>query len=71
MAACGAAGADFGRSYALISQGILDALTDEERATGGAGIATVRQAGAAAGSGMAASVASVAGFAQGFSMPAV
>jgi len=70
VAANGLIGVGFGLSYAFISQGILGALTDEERAIGGAGIATVRLTGAAAGSAMAAAVANLAGFAQGFSAPA-
>ena len=68
--ATGSVGAGFGLSYAFISQGILGALTDEERAIGGAGIATVRLTGAAAGSAMAAAVANLAGFAHGFSSQA-
>jgi MFS family permease len=66
----GLIGIGFGLSYAFITQGILGALTDEERAIGGAGIATVRLTGAAAGSAMAAAVANLAGFAHGFSTPA-
>ena len=68
--ATGSVGAGFGLSYAFISQAILGALTDEERAIGGAGIATVRLTGAAAGSAMAAAVANLAGFAHGFSCQA-
>jgi hypothetical protein len=48
----------------------LGALSDEERAIGGAGIATVRLTGAAVGSTMAAAIANLAGFAHGFSTPA-
>ena len=70
VAANGAIGAGFGLSYAFIGQGILGALTGEERAIGGAGIATVRMTGAAAGSAIAAAVANLAGFAGGFSAPA-
>lgn len=70
VAASGLIGAGFGMSYAFISQGILGALSDGERAIGGAGIATVRLTGAAAGSAMAAAVANLAGFAHGFSTPA-
>jgi hypothetical protein len=40
--ASGLIGVGFGMSYAFITQGILGALTDEERALGGAGIVTVR-----------------------------
>jgi len=65
--AAGLVGVGFGLSYSFITQGILGALSDEERAIGGAGIATARLTGAAAGSAMAAAVANLAGFAQGFS----
>ncbi|SRR5579871_182649 len=68
--ASGLIGAGFGLSYAFISQGILGALTGEERAIGGAGIATVRLTGAAVGSALAAAVANLAGFAHGFSVSA-
>jgi MFS family permease len=70
VVASGLIGVGFGLSYAFITQGILGVLTDEERAIGGAGIATVRLTGAAAGSAMAAAVANLAGFAHGFSPPA-
>ena len=70
VVASGLIGVGFGLSYAFITQGILGDLSDEERAIGGAGIATVRLTGAAAGSAMAAAVANLAGFANGFSMPA-
>ncbi len=70
VVASGLIGAGFGLSYAFITQGILGALADEERAIGGAGIATVRLTGAAVGSALAAAVANLAGFAQGFSTPA-
>ena len=66
----GLVGSGFGLSWAFISQGILGAVTDEERAIGGAGIATVRLTGAAAGAAMAAAVANLLGFAHGFSEPA-
>ena len=69
VVASGLIGFGFGLSYAFITQGILGALTDSERAIGGAGIATVRLTGAAAGSAMAAAVANLAGFAHGFSTP--
>ncbi len=68
--AAGLVGAGFGLSWAFISQRILADLDGDERAIGGAGIATVRLTGAAAGSAMAAAVANLAGFAQGFSVPA-
>lgn len=68
--AAGLIGAGFGLSYAFITQGILGALDEEERAIGGAGIATMRLTGAAAGAAMAAAVANLAGFAHGFSTPA-
>jgi MFS family permease len=70
VAAAGFIGCGFGLSWAFLSQGILGALTDEERALGGAGIATVRLVGAAAGSAMAAAVANLSGFAGGFTVPA-
>lgn len=66
----GLTGIGFGLSYAFITQGILGALPGEERAIGGAGIATARLAGAAAGSAMAAAIANLAGFAHGFTPPA-
>jgi MFS family permease len=66
----GLVGVGFGLSYAFISQGILGAVTDEERALGGAGIAIVRLTGAAVGSALAAAVANLAGFAGGFSAQA-
>ena len=66
----GLIGVGFGLSYAFITQGILGALPGEERAIGGAGIATARLTGAAAGSAMAAAVANLAGFAHGFTPPA-
>jgi MFS family permease len=66
----GIVGCGFGVSWAFISQGILRDLTDNERALGGAGIATVRLTGAAAGAAMAAAVANLLGFAHGFSEPA-
>jgi MFS family permease len=68
--AAGLIGAGFGLSYAFITQGILGALTNEERALGGSGIATVRFTGAATGSAVAAAVANLAGFSQGFSRSA-
>ena len=70
VAAAGLIGVGFGLSYAFITQGILGDLSDDERAIGGAGIATVRLIGAASGSAMAAAVANLVGFAHGFSMPA-
>jgi MFS family permease len=70
VASSGLVGAGFGLSYAFISQGILGALHDDERAIGGGGIATVRLTGAAAGSALAGVVANLAGFAGGFSAPA-
>ncbi len=68
--AAGLVGSGFGLSWAFISQSILGGLVGDERAIGGAGIATVRLTGAAAGSAMAAAVANLAGFADGFSVPA-
>ena len=66
----GVVGSGFGLSWAFISQRILGSLTDNERAIGGAGIATVRLTGAAAGAAMSAAVANLLGFAHGFSEPA-
>jgi MFS family permease len=70
VVAGGLIGVGFGLSYAFVTQAILGALGDGERAIGGGGIATVRLTGAAAGSAMAAAVANLAGFAHGFSAPA-
>ena len=50
--ASGLIGVGFGLSHAFITESILGDLHDEERAIGGAGIATVRLTGAAAGSAM-------------------
>jgi MFS family permease len=63
----GLMGSGFGFSWSFISQRILGDLNGDERALGGAGIATVRLTGAAAGSAMAAAVANLSGFAEGFS----
>jgi MFS family permease len=68
--AAGLVGSGFGLSWSFISQRILGDLEGDERTIGGAGIATVRLTGAAAGSAVAAAVANLAGFAQGFSEPA-
>ena len=68
--AAGVVGAGFGLSWAFISQRILGDLVETERTIGGAGIATVRLTGAAAGSALAAAVANLAGFAHGFTEPA-
>jgi MFS family permease len=68
--AAGIVGCGFGVSWAFISQRILRDLTDNERALGGAGIATVRLTGAAAGAAMVAAVANLLGFGHGFSEPA-
>ena len=68
--AAGLVGTGFGLSWAFVSQRILGDLDGDERAIGGAGIATVRLTGAAAGSAMVAAVANLAGFAGGFSAPA-
>lgn len=70
VAAAGLIGAGFGMSYAFISQAILGALADDERAIGAAGISTVRVIGAAAGSALAGTIANLAGFAHGFTEPA-
>jgi Major Facilitator Superfamily len=70
VAAGGLVGAGFGVSYAFVCQGILGALRDEDRAVGGAGIAIVRLTGAAAGSALAAVIANLSGFANGFSVRA-
>ncbi len=67
VGASGLIGCGFGLCWAFISQGILGALPDEERAIGGAGIATVRLTGAAAGAAMVAAVANLVGFSHGFS----
>lgn len=70
VAAAGLVGVGFGLSHAFISQAILGAVSIEERATGGAGIATVRLTGAAAGSALAGMAANLAGFTHGFSVGA-
>jgi len=70
VVASGLIGVGFGLSHAFITQAILADLTSEERAMGGAGIATVRLTGAAVGSALAAVVANLAGFAHGFSTSA-
>jgi MFS family permease len=70
VVAGGLIGVGFGLSHAFITQAILADLASEERTIGGAGIATVRLTGAAAGSALAAAVANLAGFAHGFSAPA-
>ena len=70
VVASGLIGVGFGLSYGFMTQSILGALADEERAIGGAGLATIRLTGAAAGSAMAAAVANLAGFAHGFSVSA-
>ncbi len=67
VSAAGLIGAGFGLSWSFVSQSILGDLAGDERTLGGAGIATVRLTGAAAGSAMAAAVANLAGFADGFS----
>jgi MFS family permease len=70
VGAAGMVGAGFGLSWSFIAQRILEDLADDERARGGAGTATVRLTGAAAGSAMAAATANLAGFAHGFTEPA-
>jgi hypothetical protein len=70
VVAGGLIGVGFGLSYAFIPQAILGTLSEKERAIGGAGIATVRLTGAAAGSAMAAAIANLTGFAHGFPAPA-
>ena len=70
MVAVGLVGVGFGVSYAFIIHGILATLTGEERALGGAGIATARFTGGAAGAALAAAVANLAGFVHGFSVSA-
>lgn len=67
VAACGVIGSGFGLCWAFMSQRILGGLEGDERGLGGGGIATVRLTGAAAGSAMAAAVANLGGFAEGFS----
>ncbi|WP_421932709.1 MFS transporter [Phenylobacterium sp.] len=60
-----ALGAGFGLSWAFMSQAILGALPDSERAIGAAGITTVRLTGSAAGAAVAAAVANLVGFSHG------
>jgi MFS family permease len=62
-----ALGAGFGLSWAFMSQAILAALPDEERAIGAAGMTTVRLTGSAAGAAVAAAVANLVGFSHGLS----
>jgi MFS family permease len=66
----GLVGAGFGVSWSFISQRILAGLAGDERAIGGAGMATVRMTGLAAGSALAAAIANLAGFSHGFSVEA-
>lgn len=68
--ATGLVGTGFGISWAFISQRVLGDLDGDDRATGGAGIATVRVTGAAAGAAMTAAVANLGGLSAGFSAPA-
>jgi hypothetical protein len=68
--AAGLVGAGFGVSWSFISQRVLADLTGDERAIGGAGMATVRLTGLAAGSALAAAIANLAGFSHGFSVEA-
>ena len=62
-----ALGAGFGLSWAFMSQAILEALPDEERAIGAAAMTTVRLTGSAAGAAMAGAVANLVGFSYGLS----
>ena len=62
-----ALGAGFGLSWAFMSQAILAALPDEERAIGAAAMTTVRLTGSAAGAALAAAVANLVGFSHGLS----
>ena len=62
-----ALGAGFGLSWAFMSQAILAALPDEERAIGAAAMTTVRLTGSAAGAAMAGAVANLVGFSHGLS----
>lgn len=62
-----ALGAGFGLSWAFMSQAILAALPDEERAIGAAAMTTVRLTGSAAGAALAAAVANLMGFSHGLS----
>ncbi len=58
-------GAGLGLSWSFMSQRILGSLSDQDRATGAAGINTVRLTGNAAGTAIAAAAANVTGLAQG------
>lgn len=58
-------GGGFGLSWAFMSQRILAALPDEERAIGAAAMTTVRLTGSAVGAAAAAAVANLSGFAGG------
>jgi MFS family permease len=58
-------GGGFGLSWAFMSQRILGALPDEERAIGAAAITTMRLTGSAVGAAAAAAAANLAGFSEG------
>jgi hypothetical protein len=58
-------GGGFGLSWAFMSQRILGALSEDERAIGAAGITTVRLTGSAAGAAVAAAAANLTGVSHG------
>ena len=60
-----ALGAGFGLAWAFMSQAILAALPDDERAIGAAAMTTVRLIGSAVGAALAGAVANLVGFSQG------
>lgn len=62
-------GAGFGLASAFMSQKVITALPQSERAIGSAAIMTVRQTGGAAGAALAAVVANMVGFARGVTAP--
>lgn len=60
-------GGGFGLSWAFMSQKVLGALPDEERAIGAAAMTTVRLTGSAVGAAAAGAVANLVGFSHGLS----
>ena len=61
-------GAGLGLAWSFMSQRILGSLTDQDRATGAAGITTVRLTGSATGAAVAAAAANLTGVAHGLTI---
>jgi hypothetical protein len=61
-------GAGFGFAWSFMSQRILGSLTDHDRATGAAGINTVRLTGSAVGAAVAGAAANLTGVSQGLTV---